>query len=243
MSNEVQEESFLDRFAYNFSWSKAANVVALVVLFAFALVASGNDTSDDVDGLTNAVGTLSADVGALSADVANLPEPVEFDEAAFREEIVEIVELGVLEAANNASTSAQLAVMAAEDDIVAAVLDALLGPVDETVTPTATPEATETATPDGTPVSTTPEIPGYQMFVIVTRSGRANLRYDSGDNAAGFPIMLMTKPKVQFDEGTALLVTRAPVKADGDNWYFEVVGPERGKTFYVRVIDVEETFK
>lgn len=240
MSNEIdvqeEEESFLDRF----SWQNGLTWLAVVLLFVLAFTGSSatSDVGDDVSELTNAVGTLSA-------DVASIPESVEFDEAAFRQEIADLVAKGVAMSSVNASEAAQAAVAAAEDDIVAAVLDALLGPVEEEVIPTGTvtPEATETAEVTPTATSSTPEVPKNQMFVIVTRDKRANLRYDSGDNAKGFPIMLMTKPKVQFDEGTALLVLREAVKADGDDFYYEVVGPERGKGFYVRVVDVEETFK
>lgn len=100
---------------------------------------------------------------------------------------------------------------------------------------TPVPVISPTATLTPTATATTSDVPPGTFYVIA--NDKLNLREISGYNGAGFPIMVIAEPRVQYEAGEWILVKIGMIKADGGVFYYEVVAP-RGGGLYVRVQDV-----
>jgi hypothetical protein len=94
------------------------------------------------------------------------------------------------------------------------------------LTPTIAPTAQYTSTPSNI------------MSVVATRS-KVNLRRIKNYNLAGYPIMVIQEPRVQYLEGEIFYVFIPIVRADGGDTFYQVYGP-RGSGLYVRTIDVSK---
>lgn len=98
---------------------------------------------------------------------------------------------------------------------------------DEAVTPTPTVVIWPTSAATSTPSN----------VITVVANRKVNLRTYTKKNNAGFPIMEIYEPRVQYAQGESFQIIKAPIKADGGIPYYQVVGP-RGAGLYVRGSDI-----
>lgn len=154
------------------------------------------------------------------------------------EDLQSIVDLeGEVESANTriSGLETQVAELNAEIDQLGTQIAQMEVGEGQAAGETATPGASPTPTQTPTATATTSDVPPGTMYVIAKE--KLNLREISGYNGAGFPIMVIVEPRIQYDKGEWILVKTGTIKADGGELYYEVVAP-RGAGYYVRTVDV-----
>jgi hypothetical protein len=103
-----------------------------------------------------------------------------------------------------------------------------------TPTLTNTPQKTATLNPTATQEG---GLLFNQKYVVAV--GNTPVYTFDQENDAGYPIMQKVEPIKKFDAGARIIVSIYPVRADGGQYFYLVIGPQHGG-FYIRVDEVQD---